>query len=201
MFLAVVRTKNCAFNACISPTTKTGEAFLVVPSKILSCQKPIDHRSREVASATRFSGVHDAPSGPIYRGGPRTRLYFPRQMWLGKWAASDWSPLPPRGYEKDKLRGKPLPLASNSCKMVDDLPVFPILLSILPLLLGLLWVSGTFRRVCDISPTDQTSGSNGRVWPPTELAPANGEEVWEVPQSIGELRISKLFIHPIKVSA
>lgn len=31
-----------------------------------------------------------------------------------------------------------------------------------------------------------------------EASAANGEEAWEIPRDIGELRVSKLFVHPIK---
>ena len=35
---------------------------------------------------------------------------------------------------------------------------------------------------------------------PTEATAANDKDIWEIPQNIGELKVSKLLVHPIKVS-
>jgi hypothetical protein len=86
--------------------------------------------------------------------------------------------------------------------MLDDLRTFPILSSAFSLLLGLLWVSGIFRRVRNLGRPNQVSQRNQEGCPPTEAAAAANydEQVWEVPKDIGELTVSKLFVHPIKVS-
>ena len=84
--------------------------------------------------------------------------------------------------------------------MLDNSVTFPILSSALALLTGLLLVSGIFGRVCNPKPTNQVSGMNRTQCPPAEAAATNDKDVWEVPHSIGELTVSKLLVHPIKVS-
>lgn len=49
-----------------------------------------------------------------------------------------------------------------------------------------------------LKPGDQVLKPDQVGCPPTEAT--NAKDVWEVPQDIGELTISKLFVHPIKVS-
>ena len=83
--------------------------------------------------------------------------------------------------------------------MLDDLGTFPILPSAFALLF-LLWASGIFGRVRSLKPTDEVSGLNRLKPPPTEATAANDKDVWEVPQNLGELTVSKLLVHPIKVS-
>lgn len=84
--------------------------------------------------------------------------------------------------------------------ILDDSYIFPILSSALSLL-GLLWVSGIFGRVRKIKQPSQVSELNQGGCPPTEVAAAaNDKEALEVPKNIGELTVSKLLVHPIKVS-
>ncbi|KAF9644632.1 hypothetical protein BDM02DRAFT_888505 [Thelephora ganbajun] len=45
---------------------------------------------------------------------------------------------------------------------------------------------------------DQVLKLNQGGCPPTETTAVNDKEVWEVPQNIGELTVSKLLVHPIK---
>jgi len=83
--------------------------------------------------------------------------------------------------------------------MLDDSSAFPILSSALALLFGLLWASGIFGRVRNPKPTNELPGLN-RAKPSPAEATANDKDVWEVPQNLGELTVSKLLVHPIKVS-
>ena len=55
-----------------------------------------------------------------------------------------------------------------------------------------LWGSTTPNQVSDPNP--------GAGCPPTEATAGDDGDVWEVPRDIGELAVSKLFVHPIKVS-
>ena len=62
-------------------------------------------------------------------------------------------------------------------------------------------MSGIFKRAWNlIEQMDQVSEPNPTECPPTEATAANGDDVWEVPPEIGELTVSKLLVHPIKVS-
>ena len=83
--------------------------------------------------------------------------------------------------------------------MLDDSYIFSALSSALALLLGLLWVSGVFGRVQKLKQTSQVSKLNQGGCPPAEATLANDKQVWEVPRDIGELTVSKLLVHPIKV--
>ena len=87
--------------------------------------------------------------------------------------------------------------------MLDYSSISSILSPALALLLGLLCVSGIFGRVRVLRPTSQVSKLNYIGCPPTEATAADDEEdkhVWEVPQNLGELTVTKLLVHPIKVS-
>lgn len=86
--------------------------------------------------------------------------------------------------------------------MLDDLRTFPILSSAFPLFLGLLWVSGIFGRVWNLKRTNRVPQLNQEGCPPAEATTAAeyGREVLEVPKDIGVLTVSKLLVHPIKVS-
>ena len=90
----------------------------------------------------------------------------------------------------------------HSLLMLDDLNILPILSSAFALLLGLLWVSGIFGRVRNFKKTTREPKLNQGGYPPAEAtatAAADGNEVGGVPKDIGELTISKLLVHPIKV--
>jgi len=84
--------------------------------------------------------------------------------------------------------------------MLDGSGIFPFLSSALALFFGLLWASGIFGRVRNFKPTNQVSGLNRPEPPPPEATAANDKDVCEVPQNLGELIVSKLLVHPIKVS-
>jgi len=79
--------------------------------------------------------------------------------------------------------------------VLDDSRIFPLLSSALALLLCLLWVFGIFGRV---RRNDKPTNHGG--CPPVDATTAYDEDVWEVPENIGELTVSKLLVHPIKVS-
>ena len=86
--------------------------------------------------------------------------------------------------------------------MLDRLHIPSVLSSALALL-GLLWVSGIVGRVRNPKKAIRESGLNQGGCPPAEAsatATADGNEAWGVPRDIGELTISKLLVHPIKVS-
>ena len=83
--------------------------------------------------------------------------------------------------------------------MLDDPHTFSALSSALALLLGLLWVSGIFGRVRKLKQTSQVPKLNQGGCPPAEATVASDKQVWEVPHDIGELTVSKLLVHPIKV--
>ena len=89
---------------------------------------------------------------------------------------------------------------SSTALMLDDSRTFPILSSAFALLFGLLWVFGIFGRIWSPKPADQVSELDQRGCPPTEFTTAADNEVWEVPRNIGELTVTKLLVHPIKVS-
>ena len=63
-------------------------------------------------------------------------------------------------------------------------------------LLTPLFSSGTAQN---LNPSDEASNTNKAECPHIEAPAANAKDVFEVPQVIGELTISKLFVHPIKV--
>ena len=84
--------------------------------------------------------------------------------------------------------------------MLGDSNTIPILSSAVALLFGLLWASGVFGRVRSPKPKNEVSRLNHSKPPPIEATAANGKDVWEVPRNLGELTISKLLVHPIKVS-
>ena len=85
--------------------------------------------------------------------------------------------------------------------MLDDPRIF--ISSAFALLIGLLWVSGIFGKVRNFKRTNQVPNLNQGGCPPPEstaVLSANDEEAeWEVPMNIGELTVSKLLVHPIKV--
>jgi len=87
--------------------------------------------------------------------------------------------------------------------MLDDSRIFPIISSAFALLVGLLWVSGICGRVRSLKKTSQASKLNqGKCLPTEATAGVNvddEETEWEVPMNIGELTVSKLLVHPIKV--
>jgi len=85
--------------------------------------------------------------------------------------------------------------------MLDGSNIFPVLSSALALLFGILWVSGISGRVRNLRQTSYVSRLNRTKCPPTEATAANDKDVWEVPQNLGELTVSKLLVHPIKVSS
>lgn len=82
---------------------------------------------------------------------------------------------------------------------MGDPSTLPILTSALALL-GLLWASGIFGRVRILEPKHRVSKLNHVGCPPIEATATSDTDVWEVPQDIGELTVSKLLVHPIKVS-
>jgi hypothetical protein len=59
--------------------------------------------------------------------------------------------------------------------------------------------AGIFGKAQNHSPVDRASESNRGELPPAEAAITDNGEMWEVAQEIGEIRVSKLFVHPIKV--
>lgn len=84
-----------------------------------------------------------------------------------------------------------------------DYPSISSIISPALALLGLLWISGAFGRVQILRPASQMSKLNYIGCPPAEATSADDEEdkhVWEVPQNLGELTVTKLLVHPIKVS-
>ena len=85
--------------------------------------------------------------------------------------------------------------------MLDDSRIF--ISSAFALLIGLLWVSGIFGKVRNLERTNQVSNLNREGCPPPEataiLNADDTEAEWEVPMNIGELTVSKLLVHPIKV--
>lgn len=86
--------------------------------------------------------------------------------------------------------------------MLDHLHIPSVLSSALALL-GLLWVSGMLGRARNPKKATRKSELNQGGCPPAEAsatAAADGNEAWGVPKDIGELTVSKLLVHPIKVS-
>ena len=84
-----------------------------------------------------------------------------------------------------------------------DYSSIPSILSPALALLGLLWVFGIFGRVRILKPASPVSKLNYMGCPPTGATATDdedGKHVWEVPQNLGELTVTKLLVHPIKVS-